>query len=230
MNGKNLFLRLGVITIFVFSSGCSSVVSIQQTVTSEAHIERKNDYEEVLLTPSLHPEELKTSVPTEYSPVYEYDEINPKDFEEGVILKIPSLSIDTKIQIACHNEEGIYDFSGLEEGPILVCTDASESLSNIGVPGVSIILGHRQWGIVPKIFAHLDKLKEGEIASVVTNEKSLDFKVVETIIISPEELWNTVDLYHTEGVNNEKAFLILITCTPYGTDYERLLVVLERSF
>ena len=230
MNRKNLFLLVEVIIIFVFFSGCSSVVSTQQSVTSEVHIERESNSEGVLLTPSLHEEELKTPVQTEYSPVYVYGEISPKDFEDEVILKIPSLSIDTKLQIACHNEENVYDFSGLEETPVLVCTDASESLSNVGVPGVSIILGHRQWGIVPKIFAHLDKLKEGEIASVVTNEKSLDFKVVETIIISPEELWNTVGLYHTEGVNNEKAFLILITCTPYGTDKERLLVVLERSF
>jgi len=229
MNGKNLFLLVGVMIIFVFSSGCSFVVSTQQTVTSEAYVERKNDNKGVLLTPSLHPEESKTSVLTEYSPASVYDEINSKDFEDGVILKIPSLSIDTKIQIACHNEENVYDFSALEEYPVLVCTDASESLSNIGVPGVAIILGHRQWGIVPKIFAHLDKLKEGEIASVVTNEKSLDFKVVESIVISPEELWNTVGLYHTEGVNNEKAFLMLITCTPYGTDEKRLLVILERS-
>lgn len=230
MNKKNLFLLVEVIIIFVFFSGCSSVVSTQQSVTSEVHIERESNSEGVLLTPSLHEEELKTPVQTEYSPVYVYGEISPKDFEDEVILKIPSLSIDTKLQIACHNEENVYDFSGLEETPVLVCTDASESLSNVGVPGVSIILGHRQWGVVPKIFAHLDKLKEGEIASVVTNEKSIDFQVVETIIIPPEELWNTVGLYHTEGVNNEKAFLILITCTPYGTDKERLLVVLERSF
>ena len=229
MNKKNLFLLVEVIIIFVFFSGCSSVVSTQQSVTSEVHIERESNSEGVLLTPSLHEEELKTPVQTEYSPVYVYGEISPKDFEDEVILKIPSLSIDTKLQIACHNEENVYDFSGLEETPVLVCTDASESLSNVGVPGVSIILGHRQWGVVPKIFAHLDKLKEGEIASVVTNEKSIDFQVVETIIIPPEELWDTVGLYHTEGVNNEKAFLILITCTPYGTDEKRLLVILERS-
>jgi len=230
VNKKNLFLLVEVIIIFVFFSGCSSVVSTQQSVTSEVHIERESNSEGVLLTPSLHEEELKTPVQTEYSPVYVYDEISPKDFEDEVILEIPSLSIDTKLQIACHNEENVYDFSGLEETPVLVCTDASESLSNVGVPGVSIILGHRQWGVVPKIFAHLDELKEGEIASVVTNEKSIDFQVVETVIIPPEELWDTVGLYHTEGVNNEKAFLILITCTPYGTDKERLLVVLERSF
>ena len=229
MNRKNLFLLVEVIIIFVFFSGCSSVVSTQQSVTSEVHIERESNSEGVLLTPSLHEEELKTPVQTEYSPVYVYGEISPKDFEDEVILKIPSLSIDTKLQIACHNEENVYDFSGLEETPVLVCTDASESLSNVGVPGVSIILGHRQWGVVPKIFAHLDKLKEGEIASVVTNEKSIDFQVVETIIIPPEELWDTVGLYHTEGVNNEKAFLMLITCTPYGTDEKRLLVILERS-
>jgi len=230
VNRKNLFLLVEVIIIFVFFSGCSSVVSTQQSVTSEVHIERESNSEGVLLTPSLHEEELKTPVQTEYSPVYVYDEISPKDFEDEVILEIPSLSIDTKLQIACHNEENVYDFSGLEETPVLVCTDASESLSNVGVPGVSIILGHRQWGVVPKIFAHLDELKEGEIASVVTNEKSIDFQVVETVIIPPEELWDTVGLYHTEGVNNEKAFLILITCTPYGTDKERLLVILERSF
>ena len=167
MNRKNLFLLVEVIIIFVFFSGCSSVVSTQQSVTSEVHIERESNSEGVLLTPSLHEEELKTPVQTEYSPVYVYDEISPKDFEDEVILKIPSLSIDTKLQIACHNEENVYDFSGLEETPILVCTDASESLSNVGVPGVSIILGHRQWGVVPKIFAHLDKLKEGELLSVV---------------------------------------------------------------
>ena len=95
MNRKNLFLLVEVIIIFVFFSGCSSVVSTQQSVTSEVHIERESNSEGVLLTPSLHEEELKTPVQTEYSPVYVYDEISPKDFEDEVILEIRSLSIDT---------------------------------------------------------------------------------------------------------------------------------------
>ena len=41
MNGKDLFLLVGVMIIFVFSSGCSFVVSTQQTVTSEAYVERR---------------------------------------------------------------------------------------------------------------------------------------------------------------------------------------------
>jgi LPXTG-site transpeptidase (sortase) family protein len=168
-----------------------------------------------------------SQVSTEYNTLY--DEIEQEDFGKGVSLEIPSLGINTALESVCHDDQYTYDFSKLHEAPIWICTDASENLVNIGAPGASIILGHRQWGIAPKVFAKLDRLVEGDSVSVSTEGKAFDYQVKETSVIDPENLWQTISVYNTEGVQSEKSYLILVTCTPYGTDWQRMLVILERN-
>lgn len=109
-----------------------------------------------------------------------------------------------------------------------MCPDASPYLTNIGSYGASIVLGHRQWGPKPKVFAKLDLLEEGDRLSVADSEKEIEFEVVNTLVINPEALWQEIAKYHIDGKENRQSFLILITCTPYGTDLMRLIVILER--
>lgn len=158
------------------------------------------------------------------------ESITPEDFENEISLEIPKLEISNLLEIVCQDSQDVYDFSKLHEAPILICPSASPYLEDIGVPGASIIIGHRQWGIIPKIFAKLDRMQINDSVSIKTGDKEISFKVFEMIEILPEDLWKTVAMYHNIGIKDEKPYLVLITCTPYGTDWRRLLVVLERSY
>ncbi|MEA3453925.1 MAG: sortase, partial [Candidatus Caldatribacteriota bacterium] len=162
------------------------------------------------------------------SEIIELDTIGIDSFEERVSLSIPSLGIDSKLESVCE-ENSEYDFSVLHKAPIWICAKASPYLADIGDYGASIVLGHRQWGPVPMLFAELDLLKEGDIATIKDTEKSIDFTVVQTAKISPDNLWDEIAKYHIQGIEENNSFLILITCTPYGTAYMRLLVILERN-
>ncbi|MFA7143522.1 MAG: sortase, partial [Candidatus Dojkabacteria bacterium] len=159
-----------------------------------------------------------------------YDGITPEDFQNDVSLEIPKLEIVNSLEIVCQDSQDVYDFSKLHEAPILICPSASPYLEDIGVPGASIIIGHRQWGITPKIFAKLDRMQINDSVSIKTQNLGINFMVIELIEILPEDLWKTVAMYHNLGIEDEKSYLILITCTPYGTDWRRLLVVSERSY
>ena len=169
---------------------------------------------------------LEPVISTNYS--NQYESIGKDDFlEDGLPLSIPSLGIDSNMEIVCEEENGVYDFSILHESPVWVCPDTSSYLSNIGEFGASIILGHRQWGVTPKIFAKLNKLKVNEY--VLVGDEELSFEVIQIMEIEPEELWPTIAKYHTNGILQEESYLILITCTPYGTDWQRLLVITRRK-
>jgi LPXTG-site transpeptidase (sortase) family protein len=168
-------------------------------------------------TPTLHREE-----------IFNPSTIGIDSFKEDVFLQIPNLEIDTNLALVC-KQENVYDFSVLHEAPIWICPEASPYLTDIGDYGASIILGHRQWGPVPKVFAKLDLLQKNDMVSVKNSEESIDFKVFETVEIEPKELWQIIADYHVLGEENERSFLILVTCTPYGTARYRLLVVLERN-
>ncbi len=158
-----------------------------------------------------------------------YDYLSESEFENGVDINIPNLDINTSLELVCEDENQIFDFSVLHESPISICISSSPYLSNIGAPGASIILGHRQWGIVPKVFAKLDKMDLEDTVIVSTKDDEFKFQVKEVREIQPDDLWNVIADYHEQGIQNEESNLILITCTPYGTAWRRLLVILERS-
>jgi LPXTG-site transpeptidase (sortase) family protein len=156
------------------------------------------------------------------------DTIGVQSFVDAVSLEIPSLDISDDLALVCE-EENDYDFSVLHESPIWICPDASLYLADIGDYGASVILGHRQWGPIPKIFAELDLLEEGSLVTIKDTEVSIDFTVLQKIVIYPEELWEEIAKYHVQGIEEDRSFLIIVTCTPYGTDDMRLLAILERS-
>lgn len=156
--------------------------------------------------------------------------LDEEEFKNEVYLKIPALDIDANLKMVCGDDENNYDFSAVVENPVWLCSDASEYLSDIGAYGASIILGHRQWGIVPKVFAEVDKLEKSDKVIVQGSTSKINFKVQEIVEVVPEEVWKEIAKYYVLGIENEKSFLILITCTPYGTDQLRLFIILEREY
>jgi LPXTG-site transpeptidase (sortase) family protein len=225
---KKHFLLIGLIPFFL--TGCISPVresrstesSIRKPTTSTTEFaeefveEFTEEVEEVRNT-----EEIKKEISN-------LNTIGVNSFEGDVFLQIPNLEIDTNLALVCE-QENAYDFSALHEGPIWICPDASPYLTSIGDYGASIILGHRQWGPEPKVFADLDLMEKDDEISIKSIELTLNFQVSDVIEVNPEELWQEIAKYHVMGEKERKSFLILITCTPYGTDDMRLLVILERS-
>jgi len=149
-----------------------------------------------------------------------------EDFENGdMYLKIPEIEIDSKLGMACGSNESDYDFSKLDELPLWICPNDGPYLSLLGLPGASAILGHRQWGPTPKIFAKLDKIEKGDNIIVSSGSIVLTYKAQETIELKPESLWQKISEINNQGKENNQSYLVLITCTPYGTDWRRLLVI-----
>ena len=141
-----------------------------------------------------------------------------------VSLEIPSISVNTKVEIATVVDTEIGpSLSTPDDNPLWIPDWSSE----FGLPGISMIYGHRQWGPVHKIFSNLDDLNIGDKATISSAEYQFVYSVYEAVIINPEDIW-TVAIYHDQmakiGNRNE---LMLITCTPWGTDQLRLIVFLS---
>jgi len=142
---------------------------------------------------------------------------------EEIYLKIPKIGVDSKLGMACGSHENDYDFSELDELPLWICPNDGPYLSSLGLVGTSIILGHRQWGPSPKIFAELDKIELGDEVIVSSSSIVLTYKTIETIEVKPEDLWQKISEINIQG--KENSHLILVTCTPYGTNWRRLLII-----
>jgi LPXTG-site transpeptidase (sortase) family protein len=166
---------------------------------------------------------LPTPMPTVTIPYFVKE--NFEDNEE-IYLKIPKIGIDTQLGMACGNNENDYDFSKLDELPLWICPHPNDGyLNSLGLAGASIILGHRQWGPSPKIFAKLDKIESGDEVMVSSSSMVLKYKTQETVELKSEDLWQKISEINTQGKENNQSYLILITCTPYGTDWRRLLII-----
>ncbi len=84
----------------------------------------------------------------------------------------------------------------------------------------TILTGHRGLPSA-KLFTDLDKLSEGDLFYIHSLDKVLAYKVDQIKVVLPYE---TDDLKIVEN----KDYVTLITCTPYGVNTNRLLVRGER--
>lgn len=84
----------------------------------------------------------------------------------------------------------------------------------------TILTGHRGLPSA-KLFTDLDKLSEGDLFYIHSLDKILAYKVDQIKVVLPHE---TDDLKIVEN----KDYITLITCTPYGVNTNRLLVRGER--
>lgn len=148
--------------------------------------------------------------------------VEKEDFKnEDVFLEVPKIEINARVEMAdtIEGDDGL-SFSKPEENPLWV-PDWSR---DIGLEGVALIYGHRQWGPLPKVFTDLDDLEPGDEVVVTTAEERFVFEVVESIVIDPEDLWKTISEYDAQAQEQADAQLALLTCTPWGTDWQRLVV------
>jgi LPXTG-site transpeptidase (sortase) family protein len=138
-----------------------------------------------------------------------------------VVLQIPKLGIETAIEIAeiVETDKGL-GFTEPGDNPIWI-PDWSR---NIGQYGTALIYGHRQWGPLAKVFTDLDDLEPGDTVIVRTTNETFIFDVVETIVIDPDQLWSVIEMWDTEAIKAHESQLALLTCTPWGTALQRLIV------
>jgi len=142
--------------------------------------------------------------------------ISREEIEEGtVVLEIPRIAVAVKLEVS----EG-------EEPPFVRDTPKwVPELSETGLPGISLIYGERQWGPIPKIFTDLDELGDGDLVIIRSPQEELTFLVYETIVIDPDQVWTVIDQFRETGGSQ----IALVTCTPWGTAKQRLIVFAALS-
>ena len=73
-------------------------------------------------------------------------------------------------------------------------------------------------------FYNLDKVKKGDIIKIkLEDEVLVEYTVINSEIVNPEALQDILN------EQTDKYLLKLITCTPLGTDKQRLIVTAEKT-
>ena len=151
-------------------------------------------------------------------------------FEENepLHIRIPAIDLETELGLA-PVIGGRLDCIQLKKRPILISAKANSSLRKIGLPGTSLILGHRQWGLKPLIFARLNELKNNDSIIIFNENLTLFYKIYEKMEINPQQLWGVIDKISKKSQIDNKSTIILLSCAPYGYNWHRLLVFGERK-
>ncbi len=150
----------------------------------------------------------------------------PSDTKEVMktVLVIPALDLERQIKQA-GGEVGKMDFSELDNDfPVSV----PQYTQPIGLPGITIVLGHRQWGPAPKVFAYLPRLSVGDPVVIKKGEREQVYVVKDELEKKPEDAWSFVRKENERLKRSGKSGVALITCTPYGTNWRRLIVIAEE--
>lgn len=96
-----------------------------------------------------------------------------------------------------------------------------------GEEGISIIFGHRRHHLPPAkdTFYNLDKVNVGNRVEIQLQDGTwLEYTVDKIEVINPE------DLYAAVTAQSDESLVKFITCTPLGTDKQRLIVTAEKTF
>ncbi len=123
------------------------------------------------------------------------------------------------------------------EGPIVYGVNGEELLRQgfwhhpatvyPGERGVSVIFGHRRYHLPPAkdTFYNLDKAEIGDRIEIKLKDGTwLEYTVINIDILDPTNLESVI------SEKTDRYLLKLITCTPLGTDRQRLIVTAEKSF
>jgi len=154
-----------------------------------------------------------------------HSQVSSSDVANGLVwLEIPAINLNSRLDLASEIDSANGPtFTEPAENPLLIPNWSAD----IGLPGVSIIYGHRQWGPSPKVFTDLDNLIVGDQANIMSPGYRLTYKVIETLIINPADLWTVAGNHDLVAKSNNRNDLMLITCTPWGTNLQRLIIFLS---
>lgn len=72
-----------------------------------------------------------------------------------------------------------------------------------------------------KLFTDLDKVEEGDIFTITVLDEEMAYKVYDVAVVLPSEISSVI-------IKPERDLCTLVTCTPYGINSHRLLVLGER--
>ncbi len=131
------------------------------------------------------------------------------------ILTIPKINVSAPIVFATSNAEASIQ-KDLESGVVHYDNTALP-----GQPGNSVIFGHssNDWwepGNYKFVFVLLDKLVVGDTFTVNYNSKQYVYEITETKVVEPTDL--------SVLAQSSTPEMTLITCTPPGTSWKRLVV------
>ena len=142
--------------------------------------------------------------------------------DNEVLLIIEKLNIKVPIKVAeVYENQEVYMFTDSHDYPQWI----PEWSKDIGQFGISIIYGHRQWGIELRIFSEIDKLDQGDKLMVVSDDYEFTFIVSESIVITdPSMIWEELGEREADFIRKNQSLIALLTCTPWGTDWNRLVV------
>lgn len=111
------------------------------------------------------------------------------------------------------SDQSLLDGAGMLEGTALPTSEKNS---------VSVLTGHRGGRNGDQTFMHIDKLAIDDEIKVTTRDEVLYYKVKEQEIIEPTD-WSRFTK------EEDKSKLILMSCHPYPSDRQRILVKAELS-
>ncbi len=152
-----------------------------------------------------------------YSPVTKggawYNQQRDVSTQEKNIGQIEISKIDVNLPIYKGTGEEV-----LQKG--IGCMEEGSPLGS-GISAHSILAGHR--GLPhADLFLRLDELEIGDSFTLYVAEKELEYEVCYIRVIHPKE----TEVFR---VQEEKDLVSLVTCTPYGINTHRLVVMGERK-
>lgn len=137
-------------------------------------------------------------------------------------LKIPAIGVEAPIVLEKRTDQDSI-FKSLEKGVVHFVDSPLP-----GQKGASIILGHSSaypWykGGYGSIFALLGKLKTGDLFYVENGDQVLTYQIKNSLIFNPLSDNSKID----EFAKTDGSAIILISCWPVGTNYQRIAVRAE---
>jgi sortase A len=156
--------------------------------------------------------------------VYTYSDVQEINYiEEGEWrLKIDKIDVESPIILNVDGNDEREYLSSLQRGVAhLRGTKIPGQVGNIFIFGHSSYLFYDP-GDYKTIFKRLDNLDEGDEINIISNLKTYNYKVIDKKIVNPDDVEVVGD------VLPGKETLSLMTCTPAGTTFRRLILLAER--
>lgn len=162
-------------------------------------------------------------------PIIEYSfsttEINLKPLEEEKDweINIPKIEVSAPIMMNIDGSNEEEYLRSLQRGVAhLAGTEIPGQKGNVFIFGHSSYLFYDP-GEYKTVFRKLDDLQNEDEIIINSNLEEYKYKVIEKKTISPDEVEVTQDVIEDEET------LTLMTCTPPGTTFKRLIVVAKRE-
>ena len=201
------YVRFGaywlLLFIFIFSFLNAPILIGRVTISEKRADPKLITYQELQVTP------------TDKSAPLEPGEVIPS----GSFLKVPKLKVNAPIQFPDTNDEAVIQ-QYLTQGVVHYSGTA-----NPGEVGNSFITGHSSnfwWikGSYNYIFVNLDKLVPGDQAIIYHNGNKYVYEVSSKVVVLPTDV--------SVLQQTDTPTLSLMTCTPPGTNWKRLVVKLNQ--